>query len=430
MFFKVRNMKKEKAIMFAVTRELYFALGVLLVNITSIEPDTYDFLVYEDGLTDEQKDFLKKLVRNRIVFVHYSYADWCREHGMDPEAQSLPQTKALVRYSHLNFSKHKIFQALAEYRRILYLDVDMLVLGSLEDLFSRKGVVAARGGLFLESFKRMMGEKLYSTVDLSCVTDKMFMINGGLFYADDSCDYEALYATAVAFISQCLMYEPPKTGLDEFAFMYTCYANSVTPELLIRDTYNTRFFQCGQRPLIVHFQGGAECKPWSKSDKWQLVYPEWYSYYQRWTLAGGEPYGPGIQLSLKKNLIISYLANSAFVKVLSIINFHDYPGLRYCGPDNSAPDIFNFLLAGNAVYIKVQVDKYPKFNYVLGLKTHAKCDLLDTVFTDRINDLADRNSLFAVKFARDSIHLYTAAVPEDELGSTFRYFHNAVTALR
>ena len=54
MFFKVRNMKKEKAIMFAVTRELYFALGVLLVNITSIEPDTYDFLVYEDGLTNRR----------------------------------------------------------------------------------------------------------------------------------------------------------------------------------------------------------------------------------------------------------------------------------------------------------------------------------------------------------------------------------------
>ena len=415
--------------MFAVTRELYFALGVLLVNITSIEPDTYDFLVYEDGFTDRQKDFLKKLVRNRIVFVRYSYADWCREHGTD--VQSLTQTKALERFSHLNFSKHKIFQALAEYRRILYLDVDMLVLGSLGGLFSKKGLVAARGGLFLENFKRMMGEKLYSVVDLSCVTDKMFTINGGLFYADDSCDYETLYARSVAFISQCLKYEPPKTGLDEFAFMYTCYANSVTPELLIRDTYNTRFFQCGQRPLIVHFQGGEECKPWrSTSDKWQLVYPEWYRYYQRWIEAGGEPYGPGIQLSVKKNLIISYLANSAFVKVLSFINFQDYPGLRYSGPDNSAPDTFNFTLAGNAVYLKVLVDKYPKFNYVLGLNTRAKCDLLDTVFTDRIKDLTARNSLFAVMFAKDSIHLYTAAVPEDELESTFRYFHNAVAALR
>ena len=234
----------------------------------------------------------------------------------------------------------------------------------------------------------------------------------------------------MTFISQCLKHEPPKTGLDEFAFMYTCYVNSVTPELLTRDTYNTRFFQCGQRPIVVHFQGGGECKPWSTSDKWQLVYPEWYRYYQRWIEAGGEPYGPGIQLSVKKNLIISYLANSAFVKVLSIINFQDYPGLRYSGPDNSAPDTFNFTLAGNAVYLKVLVDKYPKFNYVLGLNTRAKCDLLDTVFTDRIKDLTARNSLFAVMFAKDSIHLYTAAVPEDELESTFRYFHNAVAALR
>ena len=35
-----KSRKKERAIMFAVNSELYFALGVLILNIISIEPDT------------------------------------------------------------------------------------------------------------------------------------------------------------------------------------------------------------------------------------------------------------------------------------------------------------------------------------------------------------------------------------------------------
>ncbi len=423
---KVDTVKKEKAIMFAVNSELYFALGVLILNIISIEPDTYDFLVYEDDLTDEQKDFLVKLTKNRITFVHYEISDWCKEHKIQQQEFG----RAINRYSHLNFSKHKIFQSLAEYKRILYLDVDMMVRTDLKEIFSCKGVVVTGSSLvFLDTFKRQMGEKLFNLVDFSGIEPDSHTVNGGLFYAEDSCDYASLYTKAVEFMSFCLNNESPKTGLDELVFMYTCFTSSITPQRLPREKYNSRFFQHGVNPSVIHFQGNFDCKPWSSDKNWQLIYPEWYYYYRQWLDMGGMPYKEEIQQDSKNKLISSYFSNEAFIKVINLINMSRYPKLVFLGKNSSAPNVFNFAIDDNTFYVKVLINGYPVFNYVIGFKTTARCYLADKGFVKKLKTLVENNSLLKFNSSNENMEVSTVSLSENELGVTFGYFYNLLQNL-
>lgn len=415
--------KENNVIAFMVNSKYYFALGTTIVNILNVSKNDYYFVVYEYDLTEQQKSFLIDLTNNRIRFIRYTFEEWVTEHKL-----AVPSSvRAIERYTHLAFSKHKIFELLKEYHKVLFLDVDILILGGIDELFNETGVVVTGSKLnYLETFRRQMGSDLFDKIDQSPIKSDDCSVNAGVLYVEDSCDYNNIYSSAVDFMSTCVNNSEPKTGLDELVFMYSCFANNVHPKRLDRKEYNSRFFQNGFSPKIIHFAGAL--KPWNAGPEWQLLYPDWYKYYDKWCELGGSPYSELIKFTPKSELISGYLSNIKFIEFLKIVDLRKYNSLKFIGVSSESPNLYTFDMEGCIFDIRVITNNYPKTPYVFGFKVLNKKLLADSLFITSIERIAKANN-YKIRSGKSFINIYTPGFSGTEVPKQFNYFIRQIEQL-
>jgi len=417
------NNKDKNVVVFMVNSKYYFALGTTIVNILSLTKKDLYFVVYEYDLTEQQKNFLIELTNNKIRFIRYSFSDWMKEHKLNTPDNA----RAIERYTHLAFSKHKIFELLKEYKKILFLDVDILILDGLDELFDEKGVVVTNSSLnYLETFKKQMGVELFDKIDKTPIKSDDCTVNAGVLYVEDSCESDKLYATAVSFMSFCVNNAEPKTGLDELVFMYSCFANNIRPKRLSRSEYNTKFFQHGKFPKIVHFAG--PCKPWNAASEWQLLYPDWYKYYTKWCELGGTSYEGITPLRPKSELISACLSNVYFLEALKAIDLGKYNSLKYIGVSPESPNLYTFNMEGGILDIRVVTKDYPKISYVFGFKVLDTQFLSNSSFVDQLTNTALKNH-YKIRKQKSFINIYTNNTSYNEISKAFNNFYRDVEQL-
>lgn len=249
-----------------------FALATMLINLKETNNDQYDnVIVYHDGFSQTELDDLS-LLEPRVKFIEYTFEKWNQEHSvlLGDKANNF-----LNRFSHLAWSKYKIIEQLEHYEKVLYLDLDMLVSGSLEGLFKLDGIAWRNGANFGERFSTN-GLKVKNIAEVSNIPESTPAPNGGLLCVTNTIDWKKNLIEAKYFIERFI--NDFSFALDELAFSYIYVKNNLKLTQLSAYEYNVLPQHLNPSCKVIHFIG--QFKPW-KDLIIQAEFPKWFEYYQK-----------------------------------------------------------------------------------------------------------------------------------------------------
>lgn len=374
--------KCDKAILFIANRSYLFALGTMIVNILDIKVDFDEIVIINSDFSDDDKNLILSLEK-RCRFIDYTIDDFLKEFSI--EKLSNKHNRFIKRYSHLTYVKIKIFQLLEYYKRILYMDLDMLIKGGVKELFDLDCDIAWRTGAgFLSKFSRSNLD-INKIESLHFVNAKTITPNCGLLFVRDTMDYESVYQLAKGFIKSyidCFV-----DSLDELAFSYVFHKKKLRLVQLNRFVYNS-FTQWSRRDTkIVHFFGRYE-KPWDNI-LIQSIYPEWIEYYKI--------FSEKVKISFESvtvynNLGYDLVAPNIFVRIWR--SFLSKPDFMF--PSRS---VFDFNLSKDTLVFKV----HENFQYEIKTFLYNTDRFVVSIRSDKSN--YDRYSLedFSAKYSLNKI---------------------------
>lgn len=122
-------MNKKNAVFFASNRRLIFALATTLLSLKKNSPSILgntDILIFEQGFTQQDKDLLNTILPCK--FTNYKFA-------VETDFNNIN----FINFSQLAFARYDIFDLLDTYKKILYMDVDIMIGGDLSYIFDHYG---------------------------------------------------------------------------------------------------------------------------------------------------------------------------------------------------------------------------------------------------------------------------------------------------
>ena len=125
--------KKELAIVFGITSDYDFALANVLIGIKKHfnYKNEYDIIVYHDGLNEEIKETLNKI----MPCTFFKFKSRVNEKLLSEENLKL--------YSNMCLARFECFDLLKKYRKVIWHDVDILI----QDDFSELLKLGEKSGL-------------------------------------------------------------------------------------------------------------------------------------------------------------------------------------------------------------------------------------------------------------------------------------------
>lgn len=267
--------KKKIAFVFIATKKYIFALSTMIVNLRETGNDYYDnIIIYHENFSQDDMKALIKL-EPKIIFKKYTRKMYVSEHG---EIIQEHEKKFIERYSHLTIVKYKTIENLKNYSKVLYIDLDMLILGDFSDIFKHKGVAWRNSGeSFKEKFLKLSdldNLKKYCNVNGDDIKNWSAPNSGLLYFSDDSLDFNYYLNAGREFVK--FFKEYFCKGIDEITISFIFNYNKAKIVSLDKHTYNTVLSWFDKKTKIVHFVGAQ--KVWNNS-LYQLLFPEWMEYY-------------------------------------------------------------------------------------------------------------------------------------------------------
>ena len=174
--------KRELAIVLGVTGDWTFAVANVLMGIKSHSPqiiDTTDFIILHQGMNNENKRLLNSITPCSIREYHFP-SDKLKE--LHPENYS--------RFSEMTYSRYECFKLLDEYKKVVWLDVDIVVQNDIAGMFDyadRTGIAFCKAGNSLKGHFIKEWDRL-KKYDL-----KKTHVNAGIFVISDKLkDYKQI----------------------------------------------------------------------------------------------------------------------------------------------------------------------------------------------------------------------------------------------
>ena len=265
--------KRDNAIVFFANSKYRFALAEMLINIQETNPNIYDnIIVYHADFEDEDiNKFL--LIEPKCIFISYTYEEWEKEYKKPSTSKSVEFVKT---YSHQAYVKFRIIELLEYYHKVLFLDLDMLVLDDISELFQIKGAAWRDAiGDFGVKFDKHVPMNEFEEW-FSNFPREAHVPNGGLIYiSDDNIDYKKCLSDAHEFLLKFMDYF---TGaIDELAIAYVIVKNNIPLTILDRNEYNTLSAWHHFSTKIIHF--ASRDKVWN-SEFMQTLFPQWMKNYK------------------------------------------------------------------------------------------------------------------------------------------------------
>jgi len=131
------NEKKNLAIILGATGNMAFALANVLIGIKKHSPNiSADFIVFENNITESDKKLLNSIFS--IKFIDYKF----------PLSVENFDKGSLKRFTLLSFSRYECFKMLDEYKHVLWLDIDILIMNDITAIlnYAETGLALYRDG--------------------------------------------------------------------------------------------------------------------------------------------------------------------------------------------------------------------------------------------------------------------------------------------
>ena len=122
-------MSKKNAIFFSCNERFIFTLAIALLSLKKHCAEllkTTDVLVYYQGFTEADKTFLNSITP--CIFKEYHFA-------VETDFENIN----FKNFTQLTFARYEIFDLLDTYKKVLYIDVDVMIGGDLSYIFNNFG---------------------------------------------------------------------------------------------------------------------------------------------------------------------------------------------------------------------------------------------------------------------------------------------------
>ncbi len=320
----------DKCIIFSINNDYSFALAVVLMSLKDNSENVFntsDFIVYHDGVSDKNQGLLKS-ISERIQFINFNENDTLPE-----EIYNHHQMK---RYGRYIYQKLRAFELVSQYKRVLWLDADMVIQGNIEELFTYEENMVYDSVCW--KLSSVVEEK-----DLEPGMKEHSCCHGGVVCFNQSIANQIKREDIIEAFNKTK--EGKTGGIEERMLGYIIYRKQFSFKSLSKAECNTDpSHQNIDQSKIIHFIYGPLKKPWSNSAVY-AAFPEWAYYYKKWIQMGGE--GPIKELKgfYSKAYTFKFLSNvSTYIEVLKELSgiIKDNPSL-FMKPDITNP-YFQFFI--------------------------------------------------------------------------------------
>lgn len=268
-------MMKKKAIILADNRPAL--LGQMLIQIRETSKDVFDeAIIFDVGLSEKDKNIMQGIMPCR--FIPYT----------SPLPENLLESTAFKRFSMIMFARYEMFRYLDEYSVLVWIDTDMVIQGSLDDLLED-----TRGWGFSILCEDPANKSAKNT---DCMRTNFF---------EPLTQYDMdayLYCTGLIVIRDCLKqvcdytawcYEKTAEWAEQLKMPDQGVINALIQEFRIHVKPLGDHGKYGCFPYVGRDCGSAVLvHSWGTNKFWNNYYlnkkfPVWEEYYNEWVSLGG-----------------------------------------------------------------------------------------------------------------------------------------------
>ncbi len=311
-------MKYKFGILLAATKDSAFTVGTLLINIKDkMDASQIIFYIINDGFSQNDKLIMQELVPN-IKFMDFTIDDFeTKIKNFNANFKLDIQSAALKRYTHMAFARFEALKFLEECECIVYLDFDMLLLKSIDELkeVKNKGyeIACFKGSATMS----MGGGKLTPAkfIDTKNYSSGIIVFNDNL---KNPCEF---YDFIYEFIATNENYfDEAKLG-DQFLFSLYLLEKKLKIYELDDNYYGNISWVKSKDASILH-AWGQNNRFWNNK-LCALAWPSWNVYYQKWLSLGGSAYEKGfvgfLEVPQSGGEVFQYFERIALAKRISQI---------------------------------------------------------------------------------------------------------------
>lgn len=142
--------KKDTCIVFGITKELTFALANVLIGLKKYSPDFADeIIVYHDGITIKDRDLFNSILPCRFIDYEFPIKDTSNFDEM-----------FFKQFSTMAYSRFECFNHLHEFKKVIWLDVDILIQKDISGLvdYCKTGIGMLPGDFVKHNFKEPLAD--------------------------------------------------------------------------------------------------------------------------------------------------------------------------------------------------------------------------------------------------------------------------------
>lgn len=297
----------------------YMAVSIQSIIDNSDSNYNYDILVFDDGITDYQKEQLSRMLKSNFSL---RYID------VKALLQNFDSTLFISRgiWSVATFYRLFIPEVLVGYDKVLYLDCDILVMDSLVDLF-KTDLNGYMSGCVYDCVRYMPSRNRIKDIEVLGVSDyKKYFNSGVILFNTKEIDKDKfqkefmhiLKTKNLPFLDQDILnviMRDKYLPLD-FGYNYQYHILNEHPELKnLKDLSDA-----AQNPKILHYTTAT--KPWNTpsvpmADKWWAV-ARTLPFYEEIIYKNTKISNKYLHSIIYKN---RYIIRYAIIKLMTMISF-------------------------------------------------------------------------------------------------------------
>lgn len=269
-------MSKKNAIFFSCNERFIFTLSVALLSLKKYNQELLkntDVLVYYQGFTQADKDFLNRILPCKFTEYHFA---------VETDFNNIN----FKHFTQLTFARYEIFDLLDTYRKVLYIDVDVMIGGDLSYIFNnfgdKSGVAMCKDtqkGLTLitKNFVKPMPQY---DMTVPCY-------NAGVTLFCDNIPHRRelrmwCYHKTAEWLENLVC---PDQGVVNVMFQEFGIQVEVLPDICNCLPSNPKYLDKNRHDVLIYHCAGGGVRFWTYT--WNAL---WQPFYQEYLAMGGKPH--------------------------------------------------------------------------------------------------------------------------------------------
>lgn len=269
-------MSKRNAIFFSCNERFIFTLSVALLSLKKYNQELLkntDVLVYYQGFTQADKDFLNRILPCKFTEYHFA---------VETDFNNIN----FKHFTQLTFARYEIFDLLDTYRKVLYIDVDVMIGGDLSYIFNnfgdKSGVAMCKDtqkGLTLitKNFVKPMPQY---DMTVPCY-------NAGVTLFCDNIPHRRelrmwCYHKTAEWLENLVC---PDQGVVNVMFQEFGIQVEVLPDICNCLPSNPKYLDKNRHDVLIYHCAGGGVRFWTYT--WNAL---WQPFYQEYLAMGGKPH--------------------------------------------------------------------------------------------------------------------------------------------